>query len=483
MRVPSDELWEVRYKMAISLYNLASAKILNNLTSLSSQLVLSNERLATAKRINRAADDPAGVVALSQMNNEIARIDAATSNGQRIVNLLDTADGGLSEISDLLDSIDTQLIAASDAGATADEKAAAQVEIDAAIDAINTIVNETTFSGNRLLDGSLGYAVSGVTSTDVSNIRINAANVDDGSQTVTISVTAIAEKANLTYAGGGLGQDTDFTLTGNKGSYDFSFSNGTSVATMVSTINDQTDTTGVTATNNGGNLLLESENYGSDQFFSVNVTQGSLPLTGGATSDYGVDPTVSVDGLTATATGLKLSYSSSSLSFRLDLQEAFATAVGSTTFDIDGGGKKFQLNTNAHTRIDLGVGSLTAANLGSSAVGFLNTLKTGGTNSVQSGNFNTAREIVSEGSGLVAYERGRLGAISNYSVTAVTNAMASTKTELTSAVSNIEDLDIALETANNTRLQALLDVNTTLLATLGSNMNNLFSLITGKALS
>lgn len=461
--------------MAFGFNTLASTFILNNLTRLSTELAISNERLATTKRLNRASDDPTGIVSVSQFNSQIAEIDAATTNGQRIVNLLDTADGGLAEIADLLDTVDAKIIAASDAGATAEEKAAYQVEIDTAIDAINTIVNETTFNGTRLLDGSTGYVTTSVDTADLQDLRINAADTSSGSQSVLVKVISVAEQGTLTYAGGALGQDTDFTLTGNLGSYDFSFTSGTNVATMVSTINDQSDTTGVEATNNGGNLVLTSAEYGEEEFVSINVTAGLLPT--GASSDFGADPTVNINGQSAHTDGLLVSFSSNSLSLRFTLTEAFGTATGTSTFSIDSGGAAFQLNARASTRIDVGIGSVSAAQLGNDAVGSLTTLKTGGTNAIASGNFNQARQITSASSGLIAYERGRLGAVSNYSVTSTLNALATTKTELTSAISDVEDLDIVTETANNNRLQALITVNTTLLATANSNMNTVINLL------
>ena len=57
--------------------------------------------------------------------------------------------------------------------------------------------------------------------------------------------------------------------------------------------------------------------------------------------------------------------------------------------------------------------------------------------------------------------------------------MAESKTQITSAISNIEDLDIAQETANNVQLQALLDVNTALLGTINNNTKTILSLISG----
>ncbi|KPK75656.1 MAG: hypothetical protein AMJ79_10450, partial [Phycisphaerae bacterium SM23_30] len=135
---------------------------INNLTKIGAQLALSDQRLSTGKRINSAADDPSGVVAVANMHDEITRIDALTENGQRISSIIDTADGALAQISSLLGTIETKALAAAGATATAEERAAYQAEIDAAVDAIDTLVNTTTFNSTRLLDGGLAYTTSGI---------------------------------------------------------------------------------------------------------------------------------------------------------------------------------------------------------------------------------------------------------------------------------------------------------------------------------
>ena len=86
----------------------AFLKTVNNLSNLSAQLALSNERLTTGRRINHASDDPSGVIAVAQMESDIAEIDAAISNGERINSIIDVADGAMSQISSLLGTIQTK---------------------------------------------------------------------------------------------------------------------------------------------------------------------------------------------------------------------------------------------------------------------------------------------------------------------------------------------------------------------------------------
>ena len=463
--------------MAFTINNSLSLTILNNLNKLSSELAISNLRLATTKRVNQASDDPSGIIAISNYRSQIAQIDAATSNGQRITSLIATADGAMSEIGTLLDEIETKVIAASDAGATADEKAAYQLEIDQAIDAINTIVNTTSFNGTRLLDGTIGYTTAGVDAAKLKDVRINAANTSSGSISLTVAVTAIAQKATMTYAAGSLGSNTDYTLTGTKGSFSFSFTTATSIPTMVTAINAQTENTGITAVNSGGNMILTSENYGESETISINVTLGSLPMVGSITSDSGVDPTVTVNGSAASENGFAIQYADSSNSMRFTLDESFATAIGSTSFTVSGDGANFQLNTNYSTKINIGLDSLHAATLGNDTLGRLTTLKSGGTNDVDSGNFNQALAIAKVANGQVSYDRARFGAVQKYAVDATLNAFAATKIALSTALSDVEDVDLIAEAANNTRLQTLMTVNISILAAINSNTSMILSLL------
>ncbi|MCH9023604.1 MAG: flagellin [Planctomycetes bacterium] len=463
--------------MAFTINNSLSLTILNNLNQLSSELAISNLRLSTTKRVNRASDDPSGVIAISNYQSQIAEIDAATANGQRISSIISAADGAMVEIEALLDAIETKVIAAADAGATSDEKAAYQLEIDEAIKAIDTIVNTTSFNGTRLLDGTIGYTTAGVDAVKLKDVRINAANTTSGPVSIVVAVTSIAQKATMTYANGNLGSNTDFTLTGTKGSYSFSFTTATGVDAMVTAINAQTDNTGIVAVNNGGNMVLTSENYGDSETISVNVTLGSLAMVGSITSDSGVDPTVTVNGLAASESGFQIQYADSSGSMRFTVTESFGTAIGSTSFTISGDGANFQLNTSYSTKINVGLSGLHSATLGNDSLGRLSTLKSGGANDVDSGNSSQALAIAKAANGQVTYDRARFGAIQKYAVDATLNAFANTKLALKTALSNVEDVDLVTETANNVRLQTLMQVNVSILAAINSNTSTILSLL------
>jgi len=119
-----------------------------------SQLGLSSVRLATMQRINRGSDDPAGLIAVEQMQAELTAIREAEYNASRAVGVTHVADAALGEVGDLLISIRGNLVAAAGGTLSDAERAAKQLEIDAALEAINHIGRVTSYGGQKLLDGS-----------------------------------------------------------------------------------------------------------------------------------------------------------------------------------------------------------------------------------------------------------------------------------------------------------------------------------------
>lgn len=121
-------------------------------------------RLATARRINTAADDPAGLIASQSLDATLAALDAETRANERAVVEADTADGALGEISDMLAQAKGLVVAnANDAGLSADEKAANQLQLDSILSTVDRVSSSTSFLGRKLLDGSGSVGASGAT--------------------------------------------------------------------------------------------------------------------------------------------------------------------------------------------------------------------------------------------------------------------------------------------------------------------------------
>jgi len=174
--------------MALTINNINTLQLLNILNRTTQAQSTSLTRLSTGYRINKGSDDPAGLIAMRSLENEMAAVDAAISNNQRTDAMLGVADGAFTEISSLLTEIQTLAQAsANSAGLTADELAANQAQVDDAVAAIDRIVSTTQFNGRKLLDGSLGINVSGVTPSEISDVRVYSRDPDSTSATISFT--------------------------------------------------------------------------------------------------------------------------------------------------------------------------------------------------------------------------------------------------------------------------------------------------------
>ena len=112
-----------------------------------------NTRLATMIRINRGSDDPAGLIAMEQLEAELTAIRAASDNAARAGGVVHVADAALGEVNGLLSSIRANVVQAAGGGLSDAEIDAKQIEVDAALEAVDRIGSYTSFNGQKLLDG------------------------------------------------------------------------------------------------------------------------------------------------------------------------------------------------------------------------------------------------------------------------------------------------------------------------------------------
>ncbi|MCD6361734.1 MAG: flagellin, partial [Armatimonadetes bacterium] len=175
--------------------NISSINAQRNLEINAARIGQSIERLSSGLRINRGADDPAGLVISELLRAQVSGLDVAQANASQGVNLIKTAEGALSEVSGLLRQMrDLAVDAASDSNKNAAARSALQAQVESALTTIDTIATNTKYAGRALLDGSAGTLVSVVdNSTVVSNGITSLGSQDDGY--ISVQVTTAAEKA------------------------------------------------------------------------------------------------------------------------------------------------------------------------------------------------------------------------------------------------------------------------------------------------
>lgn len=113
-------------------------------------------RLATLRQVNRGSDNPAALIAINQIEAELAALEQADENAVRAEAIVNVADSALAQVSGLVSDLRGHVVAAAGDALSDAEKAAHQLEVDAALDAINRVGARTNFGGRNLLDGSVG---------------------------------------------------------------------------------------------------------------------------------------------------------------------------------------------------------------------------------------------------------------------------------------------------------------------------------------
>lgn len=472
------------------------------------------ERLSTGLRINRGADDPAGLIASEKLRSEKAAISAAIGNAERADQVVNIAEGGLQEINSLLLELQGLVgSSANDAGLSTEEKEANQLQVDSILQTIDRISATTSFQGTKLLNGTYDFTISGQ-NTSVQDFQINAAKIEHGgSRDVNVVITNSAEHGGLFLSAAGGALDlTDansrfvFEIGGAKGSREFTFASGTSLASIASSINTFKSVTGVSAVASGNFLELKSDEFGSDQFVSFKLKDdggqtGSLLLqsagnenlytTAGAIAyssaegsnairDAGVDVGAIINGISATSKGATARINTDFLDLSISLDASGAQTLDSfQAFTITGGGAQFNLGPNVDilNQTNIGIKNVATRNLGGVDVGYLDDLASGGTGNVVDGDLATAQKIVNQSIDQLSSIRGRLGAFQKNVVGATIRSLGIALENTSAAESAIRDTDFASETAALTRSQILVNAATNVLSIANSNPQNVLRLL------
>jgi flagellin len=457
---------------------IAQNSLLQNNTSLNGSL----ERLSTGLRINSGADDPAGLIASLGLQQEQTGIQTAINNASLAGNVIGTAEGGLNEVSSLLTQLQGLVgQAANTGGLSSSEVAADQLQVDSILSTINRISQSTSFDGTQLLNGNLSYTTSGVASA-VTNLQVNSAVVPSGSTVaVAVQVVSSAKTATLTYQGGNIsGNTVTLQIAGNLGSTQLSFASGTTVSSIATAINGVKATTGLSAQVSGTALRVNSTEYGSAQYTSIQVIAGKLAQNFSGTKATGADAKVTINGAAAEVAGLDVSYRNADLDVSLNIAGKF-DKPNSSTFYITGGGANFQLGAevNETNVASIGISSVSTGDLGDAFNGYLSSIGSGGANDLASNNLSTSQNILNSAIGQVSTLRGRLGAFQDFTIGSTVNSLGVAYENVSAAEAAITDTDFAAETSNLTRDQILSQAATTVLQTANAQPDNVLKLLGG----
>ena len=134
--------------------NIAALNAHRNLSNTQNDLSKSLEKLSSGLRINRAADDAAGLSISEGLRSQVNGLTVAARNAQDGISVLQTAEGGLTEVHSILQRMRDLAVQAGNDSNNADSRTAIKTESDALSAELTRIGASTNFGGTKLLDGT-----------------------------------------------------------------------------------------------------------------------------------------------------------------------------------------------------------------------------------------------------------------------------------------------------------------------------------------
>ena len=165
-------------------------KINSNMQALVAQNVLrkneeknaaSTEKLSSGFKINHAKDSPAGMAISNRMNAQIKSLYKAKDNASNAVNVVQTADGALTEVHNMLQRMNELGVKASTGTLTSSDREAIQKEVDALRKEIDRVASDTEYNTQNLLGGEQqmkGYVTNTAGTASVDGVKVVDYDVD-----------------------------------------------------------------------------------------------------------------------------------------------------------------------------------------------------------------------------------------------------------------------------------------------------------------
>lgn len=498
-------------------HNIPALKANNSLGRTTSALDNSLERLSSGYRINRAADDAAGMAISQKMKTQIKGLDQASRNAADGISVIQIAEGALQEVESMVQRMRELSVQAANGTNTDSDRGAIQQEINQLNEEIDRISVVTEYNTMPLLDGNLNC--QSYSNVDTVSLMSLADTVDKGDYALT--VTQDARQAVVAGIQLGSSKDEIIEVSGtiNINGCAIDVNAGQTVGALYSEIRATCDKMSITAfvgtagadpddeeaiagytqesIENGGELILVSQGYGSEQ--SIEIYCDSEELRdwlgfgdGRGIKAQGVDAKAEIgeEGFSRTAT---VSGSGNVLTvtdlngFEMKFEVAPGTSgssftdasVDGTEASVDDEGEEVEVIVTVLSAgpMDLQIGA-NEGQMMEVRVPEVST-KTLGVDMVNVGTQDGACRAIEQcdvAIDMVSAIRAKLGAYENRLDHAIANLKVSSE-NITEALSRIEDTDMAEEMTTYTQKNVLSQAGTSMLAQANERPQTILSLL------
>jgi len=203
--------------------NVNAVNAQRNLSITGFALAKSIEKLSSGLRINRAADDAAGLSISEKLRAQVKGIAQAQRNAQDGISMIQTAEGALNEVHSMLQRMRELAVQAANDTLTTEDRRAIDSELASLRTEIDAIVARTTFNGKSLLDGTLVTTVAGTSDLDVGSVVTDGT---DSGHITSLDVSAARPGATFTFSYNSTTGELTLTRSGDNVSQTVTLPNG-----------------------------------------------------------------------------------------------------------------------------------------------------------------------------------------------------------------------------------------------------------------
>ncbi|WP_033152675.1 flagellin [Pseudobutyrivibrio ruminis] len=449
--------------------NNMSAVITNNqLLGTESSLADVMEKLSSGFNINHASDDPSGIAIAGKMQAQIDGLGKASTNSSDGISVLQTAEGALNEVTDMIQRMRELSVQAANGTNSDSERETIQKEIDSLLEEIDRVAETTEFNTINLLNGSLDNRTYAEHATRMQTSNTVPAGL------YTLNITSAATRGTAGGVNPLLGGATATALsmagTMNINGYGVEFTEGMSREAVYEAMRDACEKGSATISNPDENIAIYSLKYGakadlklefSSKEFAValgfpegQITEGAIihnvgddavvELKKESPSMFGPQATTGYDGNHITVTdvdGFELSFL------------AEASYVGGIEFNVtDIGSMTLHVGANKNQNMEVRIAAVTTEFM------YIDDLSVTRVNGPED-----ALDSLDTALNYVTSVRSQLGAYENR-LEHTTKSLDTTEENMTSAISRVEDADMATTMVEYTKLNVLEQAGTSALA-------------------
>ena len=463
-------------------HNMQAANANRMLGITSGAQAKSTEKLSSGYKINRAADDAAGLTISEKMRKQIRGLDKASSNAQDGVSSVQTAEGALTEVHSMLQRMNELAVQSANGTNSSDDRQAIQDEVDQLTTEIDRVAETTKFNEIYLLKGDnsntknvymkghdaglKGTLTDGAKSATFTMDALQAgdkytiAGKEYTIGSATTEVTALIDKANTDATADTANKTVDvngktYTITYNAAGNTIADADGTAI-TLDNLKKAVTGGSKVTYGNTSLTAMTDADTDGVDDddssIITKNVAETKIKAELLTANNIGtVDQAATVEDAN-TANG-KTSYT---------INKGYATVADTLSFNLHVGADADMTN-----KITVDIDTMNSANLGIKGI---NVKDASGTEATY------AIDAIADAVAKVSSQRSALGAVQNRLEHTIDN-LDNISENTSSAESRIRDTDMAKEMVNYSKNNILAQAGQSMLAQANQSNQGVLSLL------